>query len=103
MSFVFGAILPHGPIVPELTKNPEVMAETRAAMEEAGRRFSAAKIDTLILLDPFSVHACQAIALDKSCSFFIGESTLLIGTTTHAAGTIGRTLERFECDVELAE
>src|SRR5438128_1803566 len=53
MSLVFGAILPHGPdVVPELAQDPAVMAETRAAMEEAGRRFTAAQPDTLILLDP---------------------------------------------------
>ena len=32
------------------------MAETRHAMEEAGRRFAAARVDTVILIDPLLTH-----------------------------------------------
>ncbi|MBU0638459.1 MAG: hypothetical protein KKB50_06300, partial [Planctomycetes bacterium] len=38
------------------TGNTRQMAETRAAMEAAGRRFAAARVDTVILLDPLLVH-----------------------------------------------
>lgn len=109
MGLVFCAILPHGPdIVPELTKDPARMAETRAAMQEAGRRFAASGVDALILLDPQTVHVLQGMALEErrlrgsTCFPRMGDAALSVGATAHAAGTIGAVRERFACDVSLA-
>ena len=104
MSIIYGAILPHGPdLIPENAKDPAQMAETRAAMEEAGRRFAAARVDTLILLDPEIVHTLQGIALAERRSFFMGEPALSVSISTHAGGAGGSTKERFACDVPLAQ
>lgn len=101
---VYGAILPHGPdLIPENARDLAQMARTRAAMEEAGRRFAAAKIDTLILLDPEIVHTLQGIALAERRSFFMGEPALSVSVSTHASGTGGTVKERFACDVPLAQ
>jgi aromatic ring-opening dioxygenase LigB subunit len=99
---VFGAILPHGPdVVLELTSNAELMVQTRAAMEQAGRRFAAARIDTLILLDPELVYAQNKSA---TRTLFAGPGTLNIGTAAWASGAlVGETPDRFECDVALAQ
>src|SRR4051812_16882137 len=98
----FGAILPHGPdVVLELTKDPPLMAQTRAAMEQAGRRFAAARIDTLIILDPVLVHTQNKSA---TRTLFSGPGMLSIGTAAYAGGTLaGDTPDRFECDVPLAQ
>jgi aromatic ring-opening dioxygenase LigB subunit len=101
---VFGAIMPHGPdIIPEVTKDPTLMAETRGAMEETARRFAAARVETLVLLDPQIIHTRQGEALAGSCSFFKGESVLSIGTAAYAGGRLGPSEERFECDTKLAQ
>ena len=102
IGLVFGAILPHGPdVVLELTKDPALMAQTRAAMEQAGRRFAVAKIDALILLDPVLVHTQNKSA---TRSLFAGPGTLSIGTAAYASGTlVDDTPDRFECDVVLAQ
>lgn len=101
---VFGAILPHGPdLIPENAKDLAQMARTRAAMEEAGPRFAAANIDTLILLDPEIVHTLQGIALAERRSFFMGEPALSVSVSTHAIGMGGTVKERFACDVPMAQ
>jgi len=98
---IWVAILPHGPdVVLEITENPALMAETRSAMEEAGRRFAAARTDTVILLDPLLVHTQN---LFEQRLLFRGDGTLPIGVAAHAGGAMGRTRERFECDQELAQ
>lgn len=94
MPLVFAAIAPHGgEIVPQLTDNLALMAKTRAAMQELGRRFAAAQIDTVIVLTP------HGIALEGSLS---------IGGTRHAAGIVegegGRQIKAaFEGDLTLVE
>ncbi len=101
---VFGAILPHGPdLIPANARDLAQMAETRAAMEEAGRRFAAAKVDTLILLDPQIVHDLQGRALAERRSFYMGEPTLSVAMSAHAGGPAGSITERFACDVPLAQ
>lgn len=101
---VFGAILPHGPdLIPANARDLAQMAQTRAAMEEAGRRFAAVKVDTLILLDPEIVHTLQGIALAERRSFFMGEPRLSISMSAHASGPAGSITERFACDVPLAQ
>jgi len=101
---VFGAIMPHGPdIVPEITRDPALMAETRSAMEETARRFAAAHVDTLVLLDPAIIHTRQGEALADSSSFFKGSNVLSVGTAPYAAGSLGSIEERFACDTRLAQ
>lgn len=97
---VWGAILPHGPdVVLEVTEDPELMAETRAAMVEAGRRFAAARVDTVILIDPNLVHTQNSFA---KRALFRGEGTLSIGMAAHAGGALGGVRERFVCDEAMA-
>lgn len=97
---VWGAILPHGPdVVLEITKDPALMAETRAAMEAAGRRFAAARADTVILIDPLLVHTQNSFA---KRSLFKGEGTISIGMAPHAGGALSGVGERFECDASIA-
>lgn len=76
------------------------MAETRAAMEAAGRRFAAARVDTVILLDPLLVHTQNSF---EQRSLFRGEGTLSIGVAAHAGGVMGRARERFACDESMAQ
>ena len=53
MPLVFGAIAPHGgDAIAEIADNPAVMAKTRAGLEELGRRFAAARPDTVVVLNP---------------------------------------------------
>jgi len=97
---VWGAILPHGPdIVLEVTREPALMAETRAAMEVAGHRFAAARVDTVILLDPLLVHTQNSF---EERSLFQDKGVLSIGMAGHAGGTMGHVRERFACDESLA-
>ncbi|MEI6499495.1 MAG: extradiol ring-cleavage dioxygenase [Armatimonadota bacterium] len=98
---VWAAILPHGPeVVPEVAADPALMAETRSAMEEAGRRFAAARPDTVILLDPLLAHNQN---LFEQRLLFRGEGTLPVGVAARASGRMGRASEEFECDLELAQ
>jgi aromatic ring-opening dioxygenase LigB subunit len=72
---VFAAIAPHGgDILEEIAEDASVMAKTRAAMEELGRRFVAARPDTVIVLTPHGLMIRGAIS---------------IGATTIAAGILG--------------
>ena len=115
MSLVFAAILPHGPgVIAELAEDPGLMAATRIAMEEAGRRFAAARVDTVILLDPQTVHTLQGVAIEETR---LGRPTLFphmeegafaVGTAADAAGTLGgahgrSVTDRYACDLALAE
>lgn len=97
---VWGAILPHGPDVAlEVTKDPALMAETRAAMATAGQQFSAARLDAVILLDPFLVHTQNSF---EKRALFRGEGVLSIGVAAQAGGSLGHVRECFECDESLA-
>lgn len=99
--FVWGAILPHGPdILLEVTKDPKLMAETRHAMEEAGRRFTAARVDAVILIDPLLTHTQN---LFEKKLLFKGEGTLPVGVAARAGGSMGGVKESFECDGALAQ
>lgn len=99
--FVWGAILPHGPdILLEVTKDPALMAETRHAMEEAGHRFTAARVDTVILIDPLLTHTQNSF---EKKSLFKGEGTLPVGVAARAGGSMGGVKESFECDGALAQ
>lgn len=100
MSLVFAAILPHGPdIVPEITSDLAMMAETRGAMEHAAERFAAARVDTLILLDPDLVHRQNKSA---TRTLYTGEPIITVATAPRAGGTLGKTRDCFECDLQWA-
>ena len=99
--FVWAAILPHGPdILIEVTRNPALMAETRHAMEEAGRRFAAARVDTVILIDPLLSHTQNSF---EKKLLFTGKGTLPVGVAARAGGSMGGVKESFECDLTLAQ
>ena len=53
MPLVFAAIMPHGgEIILELAEDPLLMAHTRAGMMAIGSEFTAAGIDTVIVITP---------------------------------------------------
>jgi aromatic ring-opening dioxygenase LigB subunit len=63
---VVGAIAPHGGIaVAELCTEAElpVAAATRAGLEELGRRFAAARPETIVVLTPHNVHVEGSFAV----------------------------------------
>jgi aromatic ring-opening dioxygenase LigB subunit len=65
MPIVFGAVAPHGfPIIPALSEDAEGALQTRAAMEELGRRCAAAQPEVLVIATPHGVrvegHICLA-------------------------------------------
>jgi len=101
MSLVFAAIMPHGPdIIPEITDDLAMMAETRGAMEHVAERFAAAKVDTVILLDPDLVHRQNKSA---TRTLYTGEPIITVATAACAGGVLGKTRDSFRCDLELAE
>jgi aromatic ring-opening dioxygenase LigB subunit len=64
MPLVFAAIAPHGfPIIPDLSEDAEGALATRAAMEELGRRATAAGIEALVIAGPHGVRVDGAISL----------------------------------------
>lgn len=91
---VFGGIAPHGgDILEEIADDPRVMAKTRAAMQELGRRFAASRPDTVIIVTPHGL---------------VVEGAISCGATPLAAGMLGDTPSRqiqarFETDVVMVE
>ena len=66
MGLVFAAIAPHGSMAIAEACAPEQLtlaAATRAAMEELGRRFEAARPEAAIVLTPHNVHVEGAMAV----------------------------------------
>jgi aromatic ring-opening dioxygenase LigB subunit len=66
MGLVFATIAPHGSMAIAEWCTPEeraLAATTRAAMEELGRRFSAATPDVTILLTPHNIHVEGGMAV----------------------------------------
>lgn len=73
---VFAAIAPHGgDILEEIAPDPNVMATTRAGMMELGRRFAAARPETVIVLTPHGLMVSGAISLGatKTAAGILGE------------------------------
>lgn len=67
MSIVFAAIAPHGfAIIPTISEDAEGAMKTRAAMEELGRRFNAAQVDTIVLGGPHGIRVGGAIAVSTA-------------------------------------
>ncbi|MCL2641339.1 MAG: hypothetical protein FWD53_10870 [Phycisphaerales bacterium] len=101
MSLVFAAIMPHGPdIIPEITDDLAMMAQTRGAMEHVAARFVAAKVDTLVLLDPDLVHRQNKSA---TRTLYTGEPIITVATAPQAGGTLGKARDSFRCDLEFAQ
>ena len=76
MPLVFGAITPHGgDILEEIADDPFVMAKTRAAMLEMGRRCNASRPDTVVVLTPHGVGVEGAISVGATftCAGSLGE------------------------------
>ena len=66
MGLVFASIAPHGSIAIAEWCTPEersLAARTRAAFEDLGRRFDAARPDATVLLTPHHVHVDQHMAV----------------------------------------
>ena len=61
MPIVFAAVAPHGTMVLEDNAGPA--ARTRAALEELGRRFDAARPEVTVVLTPHGVHVHDAFAV----------------------------------------
>ena len=75
MPLVFGAITPHGgDILEEIADDPRVMAKTREAMVEMGRRCRAARADTIVVITPHG----QGV-----------EGAVSVGATPYCAGSLG--------------
>lgn len=54
---VIGAVAPHGfPIIPDLSDDAEGALQTREAMQEMGRRFAEANVDTIFIVGPHGVR-----------------------------------------------
>lgn len=89
MAIVCGAISPHGGlVVPEVYGRDTLRAPaTRAGMEELGRRFAAARPDTIFLITPHGISIEDAFAVSG------GEK---------AVGELGNTRQEFEIDQALA-
>jgi len=69
MGLVFASIAPHGSIAIAEWCSPEhrsLAARTRAAFEDLGRRFDAAKPDATVLLTPHHVHVEGHMAVVRS-------------------------------------
>ena len=89
----FAAIAPHGgDLVTQIADDPGVMAKTRAAMRELGKRFAVSRPETVVVLTPHGVMPAEGVA---------------VGMTTRAAGILdkpdGRRIKAaFTVDTDLA-
>jgi aromatic ring-opening dioxygenase LigB subunit len=94
MPLVFAAIAPHGgDTIAEIADDPAVMAKTRDAMEELGRRCTAARPETLVVLNPHGL---------------VIEGAVSLGAAAEAVGALGdhparRVSLQIETDMALAE
>ena len=90
MPLVFGAIAPHGgDAIAEIADDPLVMAQTRAALTELGRRCALAQPETVVVLTPHGIIVDDAIS---------------VGATQTAAGILGEAPRQisasFDTDLE---
>ena len=64
MTLAFACIAPHGfPIIPSLSDDANGALQTRAAMEELGRRGAGAGVEALILAGPHGVRVAGTVCL----------------------------------------
>ena len=88
MPIVCAAIAPHGGLaIPELSTDLSQGATTRASMQELGRRFAAAKPDTIFLITPHGIRIEGAFAVSGGWK---------------AKGEIGPIKQEFDIDVDLS-
>lgn len=88
MPVVFACIAPHGfPIIPELSDDAEGALQTRAAMEELGRRCAAAAPDALVLAGPHGIRV---------------EGTICLADVSRAAGILHWNGKSVEMNVPVA-
>ena len=76
MSLVFGAITPHGgDILEEIAGDASVMAQTRLAMREMGRRCKSAHPETVIVITPHGQGVQGAVSVGEMpvCAGSLGE------------------------------
>ncbi|GAB4458293.1 MAG: extradiol dioxygenase [Armatimonadaceae bacterium] len=91
---IFGAVAPHGgDIIPQIAEDPSVMAKTREAMRELGKRFADAQPETVVIATPHGLMV---------------EGAITVGATARAAGILeGRAGKRFKAvfdnDLEFVE
>jgi aromatic ring-opening dioxygenase LigB subunit len=100
MGLVFGAIAPHGSMAIAEACSPDELpraAATRAAMEELGRRFEAARPEAVIVLTPHNVHVVGSMAVVVA-GFVAGA----LSDTTQAGETQHSVALRSPTDRELA-
>ncbi len=74
MPLVFGAIAPHGgDILEEIADDPAVMAQTRRAMLEMGKRCQAARPDTVVVITPhgYGVRGAISVGATPTCAGFL--------------------------------
>jgi aromatic ring-opening dioxygenase LigB subunit len=85
---VCAAIAPHGGLtIPELSTDPAQGALTRASMQELGRRFAAARPETVFLITPHGIRIEGAFAVSGGWT---------------ARGEIGPIKQEFEVDTDLS-
>lgn len=92
MSIVFGAIAPHGfALIPVVSDDADGGLRTRAAMEELGKRFAEANVETVVLAGPHGFRVDGAICI---CQVARGMGAL---------GWHGKTVEmNVPCDLAFA-
>jgi len=89
MAIVCGAVSPHGGLaVPEAYGREEQKAPaSRAGLEELGRRFAAARPETIFVITPHGISIADQFAVSGGLK---------------AVGDLGNTHQEFEIDRELA-
>lgn len=85
---VFACIAPHGgEVIPELAgDNPDLMATTRAAMAELGRRMAAADPETVVVITPHGIRI---------------DGQICVSVSERAAGSLGEVSLDLAVDQEL--
>jgi len=81
---VFGAIAPHGgDILEEIADDASIMAQTRAAMLELGRRCALARPDTIVVLTPHGAILKGAVSIGYAPKAFgeLGKKPRAISAT----------------------
>jgi aromatic ring-opening dioxygenase LigB subunit len=67
VGIVFGAVAPHGfSIIPLIAEDADGALQTRAAMEELGRRFDAANVDSIVLAGPHGIRVAGHVAISTA-------------------------------------
>ena len=100
MGLVYAAVAPHGSMtIAEACSSDQLAlaAVTRAAMEELGRRFDAARPEAVIVLTPHNVHVEGSMAV-VAAGFVAGA----LSDTTQAGETARSVGLRSPTDRELA-